>query len=230
MRIQNLLKVNSNKIKKSHTLLVGSLFIFIGVISLSWNYLEKMRDEVYSEMKISMMDKDIPQTLDEEGNVEESPQTNTGNKNNNKGKRKANNQNYVVDYSKYLGVLEIPKIGLKRGFYNVGNRYNNIEYNVTMVSGSTLPDVPNGNLILMAHSGDAYISYFAYLYRLNVGDMAYVTVKGKKYQYKLVNIYKVKKNGIVTIRRNRSKTSLTMITCTKDDPNTQSVYIAELVG
>ena len=27
-----------------------------------------------------------------------------------------------------------------------------------------MPDVENGNLILMAHSGDAYISFFAYLY------------------------------------------------------------------
>ena len=66
---------------------------------------------------------------------------------------------YEIDYSKYLGVLEIPKIGLKRGFYNIGSRYNNISYNVTIVDGSDLPDVANGNLILMAHSGDSYISY-----------------------------------------------------------------------
>ena len=192
-----------------------------------WNYLEKMRDEVYSEMKISMMDKDLPKNITEDEVTNNTPGANTENK---KGQKQAAKQNYVVDYSKYLGVLEIPKISLKRGFYNVGNRYNNIEYNVTMVSGSTLPDVVNGNLILMAHSGDAYISYFAYLHRLNVGDTAYVTYKGRKYQYKLVNIYKVKKNGVVTIRRNKNKTSLTMITCTKNDPNTQSVYIAELVG
>ena len=67
-----------------------------------------------------------------------------------------------------------------------------------MVGGSTLPDVVNGNLILMAHSGDAYISYFAYLYRLNIGDYAYVTYNGNKYQYQIVNIYEVPKNGIKT--------------------------------
>lgn len=135
----------------------------------------------------------------------------------------------TIDYSKYLGVLEIPKIGLKRGFYNIGSRYNNIQYNVTMVGGSTLPDVVNGNLILMAHSGDAYISYFAYLYRLNIGDYAYVTYNGNKYQYQIVNIYEVPKNGIVKIQRNYNKTSLTMITCTKNNDYTQTVYIAELV-
>ena len=223
MRIQNLLKVN-NRIKKSHALLLGSLFIFGGIISLSWNYLAKMHDEIYSDMKIAMMDKDIPKNVTNDDVVDSAPVAD------NVPEQPQPQQTYQIDYSKYLGVLEIPKIGLKRGFYNVGNRYNNIEYNVTMVSGSTLPDVVNGNLILMAHSGDAYISYFAYLYRLNIGDSVYVTYNGRKYQYQIVNIYEVKKNGIVTIRRNKSKTVLTMITCTKNNDYTQTVYISELVG
>ena len=222
MRMQNLVQVN-NKIKKSHTLLIGSLFVFAGIVALSWNYLEKMRDEIYSDMKISMMDKDIPKNVD-------AGEVITGDGANNVPNNVPNNQEQEIDYSKYLGVLEIPKIGLKRGFYNVGNRYNNIQYNVTQVAGSTLPDVENGNLILMAHSGDAYISYFAYLYRLNIGDSAYVTYNGRRYQYNIVNIYEVPKNGIITIRRNKSRTTLTMITCTKDNDSTQTVYISELVG
>ena len=188
-----------------------------------------MRDEVYSDMKIAMMNT-IPTEI-----VESSEQDK---KENVIAEKVAMPENvskqeeaktYVVDYSKYLAVLEIPKIGLKRGFYNVDSKYNNIEYNVTMVKGSSLPNVENGNLILMAHSGDAYISYFAYLYRLNVGDMAYVTYLGKRYGYQIVNIYRVEKNGVVVIQRNDSRTTLTMITCTKDDDFTQTVYIAELV-
>ena len=58
MRMQSLLKV-SNKIQKSHALLIGSFLIFIGIISLTWNYFVRMRDEVYSDMKIAMMD-DVP--------------------------------------------------------------------------------------------------------------------------------------------------------------------------
>ena len=223
MRIQNLLKVN-NKIKKSHTLLLGSLLIFGGIVSMSWNYLEKMRDEIYSDMKISMMDKDIPKNVTNDDVVDTAPIAN------NVPAPQQHNTNQVIDYSKYLGVLEIPRIGLKRGFYNVGNRYNNIQYNVTMVGGSDLPDVPNGNLILMAHSGDAYISYFAFLYRLNIGDSAYVTYGGRKYHYQVANIYTVPKTGVVTIRRNKERTTLTMITCTKDDDHSQTVYICELVG
>lgn len=217
MRMLNLFKSN-NKIKKSHVLLIGSFFIFVGAISLSWNYLVKMKDNIYSDMRIAMMD-------DEEENdiVEEVPKVENVEK-------KDDDNNYVIDYSKYLGVLEIPRIGLKRGFYNVGSKYNRIEYNVTMVGGSSLPDVENGNLVLIAHSGDAYISYFAYLYRLNVGDVVYVTYAGTRYEYQIVNIYEVQKNGMVVIHRNREKTSLTMITCTKDNDFTQTVYVSELVG
>ena len=223
MRIQNLLKVN-NKIKKSHTLLLGSLLIFGGIVSMSWNYLEKMRDEIYSDMKISMMDKDIPKNVTNDDVVDTAPIAN------NVPAPQQQNTNQVIDYSKYLGVLEIPRIGLKRGFYNVGNRYNNIQYNVTMVGGSDLPDVPNGNLILMAHSGDAYISYFAYLWKLEIGDYAYVTYNGVRYQYQIKDIYNVEKIGVVQIRRNYEATSLTMVTCTKNSNHEQTVYVAEQVG
>lgn len=207
--------------------MLGSFFIFIGVVSLLWNYFLRMRDEVYSDMRIAMMDVHPPveenKTITNEV-IEEAPVVENVDSSANE------ETHYVVDYSKYLGVLEIPKIGLKRGFYNVGSKYNDIQYNVAMVEGSTLPDVVNGNLILMAHSGDAYISYFAYLYRLEIGDMAYVTYNGRRYEYQIVNIYEVPKNGIVRISRNYERTSLTMVTCTKDNDFTQTVYISELVG
>lgn len=219
-QLKNKLKnKNNNKLKKSHILLLGSLLIFCGVLSLSWNYLVKMRDAVYSEMKIAMMD-DVPARSI---NTPQSSGTETVNDT-------QEPEFYEIDFSKYLGVLEIPKIGLKRGFYNVGSRYNNIKYNVTMADGSDLPDVVNGNLILMAHSGDSYISYFAYLYKLTIGDMVYVTYAGNQYTYQITNIYEVEKNGIVKLIRNRDKTTLTMITCTKDNDYAQTVYISERVG
>ena len=218
MQMLNLFKLN--RIKKSHTLLIGSFFIFIGIAALSWNYLSKMRDNVYSDMKIAMMDDSDINKVKQFKKVPDVQNI----------KKEEDNNNYVIDYSKYLGVLEIPKIGLKRGFYNVGSKYNNVEYNVTMVEGSNLPDEENSNLILIAHSGDAYISYFAYLWRLNVGDHAYITYNGNKYDYQIVNIYEVDKNGVAVINRNINKKTLTMITCTKDNDFKQTVYISELVG
>ena len=219
MQMQNQLKQNK-KITKSQTLLIGSLLIFGGFIFLSSNYLLGMREEVFSDMKIAMMDPVIGEVQSESAAENLGPDDGGY----------YEEGNYVVDYSKYYGVLEIPAIGLKRGFYNVDSQYNNIQKNVTMVAGSTMPDVSNGNLILMAHSGDSYISYFAYLWRLNIGDECYIMFNGQTYQFIISNIYTVDKIGIVNINRDPNKTTLTLITCTKDSDSLQTVYIAELVG
>ena len=205
--------------------MIGSFLIFIGIVSLSWNYLLRMRDEVYSDMRIAMMD-DAPNDRIRDIATEMSiPSLEVPSV-----PKEEETYSYVVDYSKYLGVLEIPKIGLKRGFYNTDSRYNVVDYNVTLVEGSNLPDVENGNLILIAHSGDYYNAYFHYLYRTGIGDMAYVTYNGRKYEYQIVNIYEVDKTGMVAIHRNPEKTSLTLVTCTHGNDFTQTVYIAELVG
>ena len=210
----------NHELKKSQILLFGSLLIFIGFCILTGDIFKELKGEIYSDMLISLSDvdeveekvEDVPVTT----NVEP-PQVETV-----KAPPKP------IDYSKYLGVLEIPKIYLKRGFYGTDSKYNDIKYNVTLMKGSDLPNVVNGNLILVAHSGTAYISYFKNLYRLKVGDPCYVTYNGAKYTYIIKKIYNVDKIGSVPILRDRSKTSLTLITCTKDDLTKQTIYIAEL--
>ena len=52
--------------------------------------------------------------------------------------------------------------------------------------------------------------------------------KDKTYTYKVVNIYDVDKNGKVEIKRNLSKTTLTLITC-RHNTEKQIVMILELV-
>ena len=213
---------NKRKVKKSQILLLGSLLIFLGEIALSYNFIKGLKEDIFENMKQLILGEEIEvKENDVVGNVKVETQTETTNN---------SNANRTVNYDKYLGVLEIPKIGLKKGFYNVDSRYNSIQYNVTVIQGSTMPDVNGGNLMLMAHSGDAYISFFRYLYKLNVGDTAYVTYGGRKYQYNIVNIYNVDKTGTVTIERNFDINTLTLITCTYNDDTKQTVYIAELVG
>ena len=105
---------------------------------------------------------------------------------------------------------------------------NNVDKGVYTLPVSNYPDVENGNLVLAAHSGNASISYFKNLWKLAVGDTANVSYNGKTYSYKIVNIYYVEKTGTVQITRNTKKTTLTLITCTKDNDNLQTVYILEL--
>lgn len=213
-------KQTNRKIKKSHICLFGSLLVIVGISILSFNHIKEIKKQLFSDMKL-MIDNNISDEI-----IEDIPEVEEKKEPANTEQPKEEKQ---VNYNKYLGVLEIPKIGLKRGFYGFDSKYNNIEYNVTLVGGSTMPDVVNGNLILMAHSGDAYISYFAYLYRLNVGDVAYVTYSGVKYKYQIVNIYNIPKTGKATITRNMDKTCLTLITCTKDSDTEQTIYILERV-
>ena len=221
MPMQNLLN-KSKKLKKSQTLLIGSLLVFGGIVFLSGNYLMKMREQVFSDMKIAMMGPSVPAettpgTPDDPAIVPETP-------------GETYEENYTFDYSIYYGVLEIPKIWLKRGFYNVGSRYNSIKYNVTMVDGSTMPGDGVGNLILMAHSGDSYISFFANLYRLGIGDDCYITQNGVQYHYQIVNIYEVQKSGMMVLNYNPEAMTLTLVTCTKDNDSLQTVYVAEYAG
>ena len=220
MQIQNQKQTNK-KLKKSQILLLGSLLVFVGAMILTFEYFVKMKNDVFTEMELKSSANLV---TSEDGNKDTADVPIANNLPKDKKDKSA-----VVDYSKYLGVLEIPKIGLKRGFYNIDSRYNDIQYNVAMVNGSTLPDVKNGNLILMAHSGWAAISYFEYLYNLSIGDYAYVTYAGKQYAYKLVNVYDVAKTGKVKIVRNYAKTTLTLITCTRNNDKAQTVYILELV-
>ena len=223
MQMQNQKQVNRKKLKKSQILLLGSLLVFVGICVMNIEYFAKMKNDVFADMEIKMYsDLVVP---DEGETTTDVPITNN---------LPEDNKEVVapvptIDYSKYLGVLEIPKIGLKRGFYNIDSRYNDIQYNVTLAQGSSMPDVAKGNLILMAHSGDAAISYFAYLYILKIGDYAYVTYNGTKYTYQLINVYDVPKTGKVKIVRSYDETTLTLITCTKNNDQAQTVYILELV-
>ena len=219
------------KVKKSQILLFGSLLILVGVFVLSYGHLRVLKEEVYESVRLSMLDQTSSDNSDDKvhdagdvSNISANDSNSTGSTNNNISSS-IPKRNY-----NYIGYLEIPKIRLKRGFLNKESKYNDISYNVTVSYNADYPDVENGNFILIAHSGDAYISFFAYLYKLKIGDYAYVTYNNKKYKYQLVKIEVQPKVGVVAIHRpNYNINGLTLITCTKDSDTTQSIYIFELV-
>ena len=145
-----------------------------------------------------------------------------------------NNYNEDVGYinnnknkEEYLGILEIKKIKLRKGFYKLNSNLNNVDKNIMIVSSSNMPDVNKGNLILASHSGNSRVSYFRYLDKLDMGDIASIYYLGKKYDYKLINYYDVDKNGSVQIIKNNDINTLTLITC-KKNTDKQTVFIFEL--
>lgn len=203
------------RISPSVVAIIGAVLTLTGGFFVSYNYIQSKRVYAYDYMANifykSNEDKEIASQITEEteGESEQPEESDT----------------YTDDY---IGYLTIPKINLNKGFVDKRSSENDVEKNIMVIEGSTYPDVERGNFILAGHSGTGWKAFFNELYRLNVGDEAYVTYKGKKYTYKITNIYKQNKTGKIAIYRNYNKTTLTLVTCTNNDEATQTVYIAEL--
>lgn len=147
--------------------------------------------------------------------------------NNEENSNQTPNNNYKPNY---IAFLEIEKINFKRGLLPKNSYYNKVDYNVEILKVSDFPDIINGNFILAGHSGTSNVAFFKDLYKLIIGDIAKVYYQGMVYKYEIVNIYNELKDGSINIYRDTNKTTLTLITCTKNDKNNQTIYILELIG
>ena len=220
------------KLKNSTIILTGIILIIIGILFGFIEYLKEKKEKTFSDMNILLYESETPDIIDNEEEKKEDDKKEVEEDKKEEEKKEETqtatkpSQTSAPRYN-YIGTLEIPKINVKRGFLNLGERYNNVDYNVTVIQGSNFPDVENGNLILAAHSGPCSYCYFDKLYKLSKGDIAYVTYGGVKYSYKIVDIYEVQKTGTVAIYRDYSKKVLTLITCTRNSKTKQTVYILE---
>ena len=201
----------------------GVTLLLVGTLLLFSNYIKDKRDVVFSEMNLVLSSMDIGLIEEESAEelVEEQPEP-----------VEEPVEESPVDYSyeEYLGVIDIPKINLYKGFYSKTSSLNNVKFNLYVLPVSAYPDTERGNLIIAGHSGNYNNSYFRNLYLLETGDDITVHYNNKKYIYTITNIYIENKDGSIRIIRDNSKTVLTLITCTKDDNSHQTVYIAELKG
>lgn len=209
--------MKEKKLKKQ--IASGIILIMIGLFFLLGDYISEKREKVFSAMNL-----ELSELLNNEVAITE----------------ENNHQNVVEEsnlpettyeegnYETYAGILEIPKIGFNRGFYKKESSLNNVKFNIKILDTSSYPDEEDGNVIIIGHSGNYSNSYFGNLYQLEVGDTASITYENHKYNYKTVNIYTDTKDGTVTVYRDETKSILTLITCTKDDETTQTIYIMEL--
>lgn len=130
----------------------------------------------------------------------------------------------------YSMVIEIPKMNLKKGLYDINYKYNNVDNNIQIIKESDMPNKENGNLILAGHNGNSNISYFDNLNTLSNGDSVFIFYEGKKYTYKIFDNYEIKKIGKVSIHGYSKKTTITLISCKKNTKDKQIVYIGEQVN
>ena len=212
---------HNKKTSPTKAAFIGALIILVGGFFLLYDYIESKKVLAYDYISnyyyngTELLEKPVPvikveeeeETKEIKEEIEETPVTND-----------------------YIGYLTIPKINLTKGFVDKRSSENDVEKNILVIEGSNYPDVERGNLILAGHSGTGWKAFFNELYRLEINDMAYVTYKGKKYIYHLVNVYKQPKVGKVAIYRNTDVRTLTLITCTNNDSTTQTIYILELTS
>lgn len=210
------------KLQNSTILIIGIIIVLIGVFIGLYDFIDDKKNKLYSEMNVDLFENEQPEIIEEETEYKEPEKQEEIIE-----EEKENTNNVPVE--SYLGVLEIPKIRLKRGFYNINSKYNKVDYNITIINGSTYPEEKNNNLILAAHSGNCTICYFNDLYKLKINDEAYLYYKDTKYKYKLVKTYEEQKDGTVAIYRDYDKSCLTLITCTRNSNNKQTIYIFELI-
>ncbi len=210
------------KLKNSTILLIGLVLILLGVSIGFIEYFNKRKNEIYSEMNILLYENETPENIETEEKVEEDESIDEE-----INMPEEENDQQEMQYN-YIGMLEIPKINLKRGFLDLNSRYNQVNYNITVINGSTFPNERNNNLIMAAHSGVCSVCFFDKLFNLSKGDKAYINYKNVKYTYSLVNTYEVEKDGTVPIYRDYSKSVLTLITCTRYSNTKQTVFIFEL--
>lgn len=137
--------------------------------------------------------------------------------------------NYIFKDNLYDGILKIPKINLKKGIYKISDKKNNIEENIMIHKSSTYPNHDNSNLILIAHSGSGEKAYFKDLNKLDNNSLIEYYYDHVKYTYKIDKFYKVDKTGKISIKRDKEKKTITLITCDSSDKTKQLVYIGYIV-
>lgn len=128
----------------------------------------------------------------------------------------------------YIAILEIPKINLKRGLVDKNSSSNNVNRNIYTLKQTTLPDEKvNSHIILAAHSGNSYVSFFKNLKKLDMNDIINFYYKGIKYVYKVSNKYEIEKTGTAELMQS-NKSDITLITCISGTKK-QIVYVANLI-
>lgn len=225
---------NNKKLSHKQITTIGVLCACMGILLLSYNYINTKINYAYDYMNIKLLKSEQPELSydnSEPNNESDSPNPSEQESHvvSNAPTKEQQVENDRKSESHYIGTLEIPKLSFTRGFLEKSSTLNNVNKNIAVMSASDYPDTTNGNFIIAGHSGNSSIAFFQYLYQLEKEDIAYVTYKGKKYTYQIKNIYLQPKVGHVAIYRDTSKKTLTLITCTKDDSQNQTIYIAELI-
>lgn len=127
-----------------------------------------------------------------------------------------------------IGRLIIEKIKLDQALYDINSPNNNVEENVTILKGSSLPTDNKGTIFLAAHSGTGDIAYFNDLDKLKVNDEIIFKYNNINYHYLVDKIFEEEKDGDIEITKS-SDNQLVLTTCSKKDSKKQLIVNSNLI-
>lgn len=206
--------IKKEKTNKRYLLivLIGIFFFLFGIFFFTYDYYQKEKQNNIEREKIEEFFE-----IDEQEEVQEELIPDN--------EKDSNNE---VKEENYIGILEIPKINLKKGLVDKNSSSNNVDKNIYTLKETTLPDEQlNSHIILAAHSGNSYISYFRNLKKLDMKDRINFYYKGIKYIYEVTDKYEIEKTGATELKIT-NKSDITLITCISGT-NKQVVYVANLI-
>ena len=210
MELQKVKNQRKNK-RYSFLIALGISLLFFSATYFIYDHYEKQRQDIQDTEKIEEFFEveETTEVVEQEEVVEEKPV-----------QKKQEN---------YIGILEIPKINLKRGLVDKNSSSNNVNKNIYTVKETTYPDERiNSHIILAAHSGNSYVSFFNNLKKLDMKDRVYLYYKGTKYIYEVYDRYEIKKTGKAELKLTNTS-DITLITCISGTDK-QVVYVATLIA
>ena len=123
----------------------------------------------------------------------------------------------------YYAILEIPKIDLKKELFPIDSKDNQVNKNLMILKESTFPNNASSQVIIAGHSGTASNAYFKDLYKLNIEDQINLYYDDYMYSYVIKKIEKQPKTGSLSLDIS-NQNMLILITCTKNNNHTQTIY------
>lgn len=198
--------------RKNISILISMLFIFLGISMLIYDYYVDYNRQITEEKNIEVFFENV----DENENINIVSDVAKSNKEKND--------------TKYIAILEIPKIDLKKGLAEPNSSLNNVNSNIEILNPVDMPDQTNGTFILASHSGSSKVAYFDRLNELNNGDKVNVYYNKVKYIYEIIDHYKENKDGDISIKKGHFDNVIVLTTCDKYQKNKQIIYIGNLIG
>ena len=193
----------------SITIIIGVSLLTLGFIFYGYNYYQKKTNDKIEEKSIEKFFE-----IEEETSIVED----------------SKEEHHIIkkDDEIYIGVLEIPKINLKKGLVDKTSPKNNVNKNIYLLKETILPDEQAiSHILLAAHSGNSYVSFFKNLRKLEITDKVYFYYKGMKYIYEIFDKYEIEKTGVAKLNQT-NMSDITLITCISGT-NKQIIYIAKLI-